>query len=129
MRARIYVQPYDAESVSLKLTPAQAALIRECLLLVIESGSGDAVAQLCTGSLKSEVENIRTEVARVPDNMSGSCIFTSRQLHSIYASITNAVVALPSEEDFHIRTGFYRENGIALANCISAAIRDLRSEP
>ncbi|MEU5611207.1 hypothetical protein ACI2L4_15000 [Streptomyces sparsogenes] len=115
--------------MSLKLTPAQAALIRECLLMAIEAGSGDAMVQLCTGSPKGDVENIRTEVARVPDNVSGSCTFTFRQLHSLYASITHAVVALPSEEDFHIRTGFYRENAIALANCISAAVRDFRSEP
>ncbi|MGW7753879.1 hypothetical protein ACWGK6_20490 [Streptomyces violaceusniger] len=116
--------------MSLKLTPAQAALFRECIALTMEAHDGDTMAELCTGNPRKELENITKEVAQVPENASGACTFTLRQLHSIYASITHAVVALPSEETFHIRTGFYRENAIALANSMRSAVHDcLHSEP
>lgn len=130
MRARIRIQSCDPGSLSLKLTPAQAALFRECIALTMETHGGDTMTELCTGSPRRELERITKEVARVPENASGACTFTLRQLHSIYASITHAVVALPSEETFHIRTGFYRENAIALANSMRSAVHDcLHSEP
>ncbi|GAA2334577.1 hypothetical protein SVIO_027920 [Streptomyces violaceusniger] len=108
----------------MKLTPAQAALFRECIALTMESHDGDAMTELCTGSPRRELENITKEVAHVPEKESGTCTFTLRQLHSIYAGITHAVVALPSEEGFHIRTGFYRENAIELANSMRSTVHD-----
>lgn len=130
MRARIRIQSCAPGSVSLKLTPAQAALFRECIALTVEAHGGDTITELCTGSPRRELENITKEVGHVPENASGTCTFTLRQLHSIYASITHAVVALPSEEAFHIRIGFYRENAIALANSMKSAVHDcMRSDP
>lgn len=130
MRARIRIQSYAPGSVSLRLTPAQAALFRECIALTMEAHDGDAMTELCTGSPRRELENITKEVAHAPENTSGTYTFTLRQLHSIYASVTHAVVALPSEETFHIRTGFYRENAIALANSLRSALHDcMRSDP
>lgn len=129
MRARIQIQSCDAGSLSLKLTPAQAALFRECIALTLEAHDQDAMTELCTGSPRRELENIAKGVTQMPENASDICTFTLGQLHSIYASITHAVVALPSEETFHIRTGFYRENAIALANSMRSTVRDcMRSD-
>ena len=82
------------------------------------------MAELFTGSTRKELENIAKEVSHAPDNSSDTYTFTLRQLHSIYTSITHAVVALPSEESFHIQIGFYRENAIAVANSMRAAVHD-----
>lgn len=108
----------------MKLTPAQAALFRECITLTMETGNGDTMEEFFTGSPKKELENITKKVSHVPDNSPGTYTFTLGQLHSIYASITHAIVALPSEESFHIRTGFYRENAIAVANSMRVAVHD-----
>ncbi|MER0241072.1 hypothetical protein AAHZ94_03350 [Streptomyces sp. HSW2009] len=119
------IRSFGEDSVSVKLSFAQASLIRECLSLAIDIPGEDRMVKLYVGSSRAELESVRVLVARIPQNASGECVFVYPQLHAIYASIAHAVVGLPSEEDFHIRTGFYRENAIALARSMRLSVFEL----
>ncbi len=58
-------------------------------------------------------------------DLSKELALSMQQLHGVYASLACAATEFVSDEDFHQRTGWYRENVIGLAREISRAMRSL----
>lgn len=111
---------------SMTLGPAQASVIDECLRLVAGAGARDDVVRFILGSPGEEVAGVTEETRRGSQaNHREDYVFTLGQLHAIYAALTSTVTEFVSDEDFHQRTGWYRENVITLAREMSRSMRDL----
>ncbi|WP_019545736.1 hypothetical protein [Streptomyces sulphureus] len=116
----------DDGHFAVTLSPAQASVMEECLRLVTEGSARDEVVRFTVGSPSEEVPAVIAKARRVSQaNHRAEHVFTLAQLHVIYASLTSAVTEFVSDEDFHQRTGWYRENVIALASALSRSVRDL----
>ncbi|MEU7044635.1 hypothetical protein AB0A77_26740 [Streptomyces varsoviensis] len=111
---------------SVTLGPAQASVMDECLRLVAGTGAREEVVRFTLGSPSEEVAAVTEETRRASQvNRRADYVFTLGQLHAIYAGLTSAVTEFVSDEDFHQRTGWYRENVTALAREMSRSMRDL----
>lgn len=123
MRARITVSSSDGH-FTLKMTRAQAALSRECLGLV-SPRLGDRYTQFEVGGSQETISMLMEKLTPCANADARTELrFTSEQLHVIYSSLTSAVNDFIWDEDFHIRTGWYRENATAFARALSRAVRE-----
>ena len=108
------------------LSPAQASVIDECLRLVTDGGTRDEVVRFTLGSPPDDATVVTERTRRASQtNHREDHVFTLGQLHTIYAALTSAVTEFVSDEDFHQRTGWYRENVTALAREMSRSLRNL----
>ena len=98
----------------------------ECLSLATGGLWGEAYVGFKLGVASNSAATIDQELtSKVSANGRSEVTFTIQQLHVIHCSLTGAVVDFISDEDFHIRTGWYRENAIAFARELSRSLREL----
>lgn len=127
LRSRIRIEKRGDGRFSVTLSPAQASVIDECLRLVVGTGARDDVVRFTLGSSGEEVTAVTEETRRGSQAQHrGAHVLSLGQLHAIYACLTSAVTEFVSDEDFHQRTGWYRENVTALAREMSRSMRDLQ---
>jgi hypothetical protein len=100
----------------LRLTPAQKQLICETLMFHADRPDGDSSSIVRIG-----VD--RESAAEVMNKVSGpNSEFQLDEIHVLFAALTSAPVMIPSEEVFHERIGFFREQAFALAGGLVSAI-------
>lgn len=131
VRARVRVTLLEQDKVAWRLTSTQAALVCECLGLEVGGIRGDVrLAEFYLGGPEEQASDI-VDLLR-PIAYSGhwdTVSFSMRQLHIIKCSLNSAVESLISDEDFHVRTGWYRENAIALSRELGRSLRELLADP
>lgn len=108
------------------MSSSQASLVSECLSLTIGGGWAEGYVEFSLGATRAAAAAIHDElIAGISANHRSAVTFTLQQLHVINCCLTNAVVDFISDEDFHLRTGWYRENAIAFARELSRSLREL----
>ena len=126
MRARLRVSGEDGGRFTVRMSPGQCALISECLDLASNGAGPQDLVWFRVGSSRETVAALAEEVrAGSSAEHSQDSSFDVRQLHLIYACLTRAVTEFVSDEDFHQRTGWYRENAAALARGMERSLREI----
>lgn len=112
-----------ADQYSVAFTPSQREAVAECIALVQHLQLPDKAIALQAGCSKSELGEL---LARV---RSGESTFPGEELHTMVAVLAVAPLAFPpSEEAFHSRIGFYREDVAELARELISAFADLNRD-
>lgn len=118
MRAKVSAAVADG-GLRLRLTSEQKQLIREVLQFHVDLPD---VNQLSIARLGAD----RTSVSQVLRKVSGSSVeFRVGEIHVIFAALVSVSALILSEEAFYERIGFFRENALALAAGLIAAIETL----
>ncbi|MFE1268274.1 hypothetical protein [Streptomyces sp. NPDC058758] len=100
----------------LRLTPVQKQLICETLMFHADRPDGDSSSIVRIG-----VD--RESAAEMMKKVSGpNAEFRLDEIHVLFAALTSAPVMIPSEEAFHERVGFFREQAFALAGGLVSAL-------
>ncbi|MGH3311425.1 MAG: hypothetical protein ACRDP3_12695 [Streptomyces sp.] len=87
---------------------------------------GGEIVEFYLGSTREAADDINEGLALIASvNHRSEVTFTIQQLHVIHSCLTGAVVDFISDEDFHLRTGWYRENAIAFARELGRSLREL----
>ncbi|MFF4601968.1 hypothetical protein ACFY12_04300 [Streptomyces sp. NPDC001339] len=131
MRTQIRLTPEDDGEVFVaRLTPSQALAVHEALVFLRSRELGDAVLALQLGADRATVDDL-VERLTDDDGRTRDIRFRAQELHTMHSALT-AVAPLFlergrfSEEPFHQRMGFYRENFDALALGIVDALTAAR---
>lgn len=111
MRTAVRVERSGEGRYRLLLTPAQRDLMRTVVEVMELIDRPDAVLQVQTGTTRAGLAALGRRLdARSVDDL------TVADLHALHAVLTVAGRQFPpSEEAFHLRVGFYRENATDLA--------------
>ncbi len=116
MRARFRVGREADGRFTVRMSPGQCSLVGECLGLASGGADTNDLVRFRLGGSREAVAALAEELRRGGSaEHSQDYRFDVRQLHIIYAGLTRIVTDFVSDEDFHQRTGWYRENVIALA--------------
>ncbi|KAB1144528.1 hypothetical protein F7R91_22255 [Streptomyces luteolifulvus] len=116
----------EGDGLLATLAPSQASAMYEALSHLRERDFSDAELTLLVGARREAVDVLLDRLAG-PHTESRDFRFAPEELHMVHSALT----AVPTmflvrggaftEEPFHIRVGFYRENFDALANAIVQA--------
>ncbi|MFE2470246.1 hypothetical protein [Streptomyces mirabilis] len=120
----------DGDGFVARLTPAQAAAMREALSHVRHRDVGDLTLRLRLGTGRETVDAL---IERLSGGLTEShdIRFDTEELHAVHSALTTAPTMFVSregaflQEPFHIRLGFYRENFDALAYGIAEAASEV----
>jgi hypothetical protein len=117
----------DGEEFVARLAPSQASALYKALIYARHENVTDAYLTVLLGAGRDVVDGL---LARLRDH-GGEPLdvrFQPTELHVALSALTNAAThfvsrqGLFSEEPFHIRLGFFRENFDALALAINNAL-------
>ncbi|WP_371669080.1 hypothetical protein OG985_16285 [Streptomyces sp. NBC_00289] len=112
----------DGDALIARLAPSQASAMYEALTYLRERNGGDEELTLLVGASREVVDALVERLAG-PHPESFDVRLRWEELHMVHSALT----AVPTmfltrgvftEESFHIRLGFYRENFDALALAI-----------
>ncbi|MEV7784053.1 hypothetical protein AB0O72_01465 [Streptomyces sp. NPDC088106] len=112
----------DGDALVARLAPSQVSAMYEALSHLGERNLSDTQLVLLIGAGREAVGRLLDRLAGPHASESADFRFTVEELHMVHSALT----AVPTmflvrggaftEEPFHIRTGFYRENFDALAH-------------
>ncbi|MEU4029193.1 hypothetical protein [Streptomyces anulatus] len=91
------------------MTEAQKDLIREVLLFHADRPDGDRPSVVRLGVDRESASQVMRKVS------SSDPEFSLHETHVLFAALSSTPIIIPSEEAFHERIGFFRENAFALA--------------
>ncbi|MCM2513523.1 hypothetical protein NC658_09645 [Streptomyces griseoincarnatus] len=120
----------DGDALVARLAPSQASAMYEALSHVRERELGDTELALLVGADRDTVGRLTDRLAG-PHVESADFRFTVGELHMVHSALTSVPTMFLvrggafTEEPFHIRTGFYRENFDALAHGLLEAAAGL----
>ncbi|MQY16140.1 hypothetical protein SRB5_63330 [Streptomyces sp. RB5] len=103
----------------LRLSRQQQAMVYECLVFARDSDEEEAIVY--TGSGRQPLATLAARLS--PQSGETAWTLTPGELHTVYATLIFAVTELYTEEDFHTRIGWYKENAVALARDITRQLR------
>ncbi|MFE2281464.1 hypothetical protein ACFXAE_30380 [Streptomyces sp. NPDC059454] len=111
-----------------RLTATQTDLMREALSALDGWASTDEALVVQLGADREEVGRLRDRL-KGDHRTSREFTLTARELHVIHAALTAVAPMFLtsggfSEEGFHNRTGFFRENFDAMASSIVSAVSE-----
>ncbi len=120
----------DGEEFVARLAPSQASALYEALIYARHENATDAYLTVLLGAGRDVVDGLLT---RLRDHGAEplDVRFRPAELHVVLSALTNAAThfvsrqGLFSEEPFHIRLGYFRENFDALALAINNALYQL----
>lgn len=101
---------------------SQGDLLRAVLSWVTSRRVGEAAAHILAGTDTSQLETLGERLGNAGENL-----YSVDELHILHASLLSAHSMFPSEQDFHYKFGFYRENTLALANGLIMAVMEATS--
>ncbi|MFD5343301.1 hypothetical protein ACFWJY_05925 [Streptomyces anulatus] len=84
-------------------------MIREVLLFHADRPDGDRPSVVRLGVDRESASRVMRKVSDADPE------FSLHETHVLFAALSSTPIIIPSEEAFHERIGFYRENAFALA--------------
>ncbi|MER6369381.1 hypothetical protein ABT255_13580 [Streptomyces mirabilis] len=116
----------DGDGFVARLTPAQAAAMREALSHVRHRDVSDLTLRLRLGTGRETVDALIERLSG-GHTESHDIRFDTEELHAVHSAPTMFVSREGAflQEPFHIRLGFYRENFDALAYGIAEAASEV----
>ncbi|MFD8128415.1 hypothetical protein [Streptomyces mirabilis] len=120
----------DGDGFVARLTPAQAAAMREALSHVRHRDVSDLTLRLRLGTGRETVDALIERLSG-GHTESHDIRFDTEELHAVHSAPTTAPTMFVSregaflQEPFHIRLSFYRENFDALAYGIAEAASEV----
>ncbi|WP_033323942.1 hypothetical protein [Streptomyces yerevanensis] len=123
MRDKPFVHQQGSDAFSVRFVGAQRDLVKEALLWIIHRREADATIRVWAGCNTARLERLYERVKGADQN-----VFSIEELHVLHAVLLSLYSVFVSEEDFHIKIGFYRENALALANGLVKAVGNAMTE-
>ncbi|WP_432073817.1 hypothetical protein [Streptomyces wuyuanensis] len=117
MRASLRIKR-EGKHYLLRLTQPQRDLVREALLFIRDSADGNIASLVRTGACRASLTQTWERLA------DGEVRLTVEEVHVLFSALAAVVVAIPSEQEFFTRIGFFREQAVSLANALT---RDIAS--
>lgn len=108
---------------SVRFVKSQRALLVEAMAC-LTARQGMVGIGIRTGADSRRIGRLR-ELLRSAD---GEETFSVEDLHVLYAVLVAVCNMFASEEAFHIRTGFFREHALALAEGMVKAVEEVESQ-
>ncbi|WP_435215350.1 hypothetical protein [Streptomyces sp. bgisy034] len=116
----------DGDAFTARLAPSQVSAMYEALSFLRHRDLDDTALNVLVGACRDAVDALLERLVG-PHTESRDFRFTTQELHTVHSALTAAPTMFLvregafSEEPFHIRLGFYRENFDALAHAVVRA--------
>jgi hypothetical protein len=108
---------------SVRFVGSQSDLLHEALLWFAHRREGEAVVHVWAGCGSSRLEELGDRVKGADESS-----YSADDLHVLHAVLLSLYSETPSEEDFHRKFAYFRENALSLANGLVMATAETGSE-
>lgn len=112
----------EGDGYLLRLTVPQKSLIGSVLLFIRDRRESDRAMLALAGCSRARLGELSARI-----NGEGRAQLSIEDIHTIYSALASICTLFSSEEDFYIKIGFFRENVVALANGLIAAVGNAES--
>ncbi|MGW0775054.1 hypothetical protein ACWD01_15685 [Streptomyces sp. NPDC002835] len=107
------------------LTPSQFDLVRRTLISLYSGGNSSELIAVVSGEEFAQLHELRKQEVDFRSRGNIELQLSRAELRAVHGALAFAYLNHSSEEAFHNKYGFYRENVQAVGQAICAALQEL----
>lgn len=123
MRKKVKLERLTGGLFKVTLSPAQASIAENCIDLMFRELSTGIALEMLFNASRDRINKLCDDLRVISSGGRSKALEVDRaDLLLLYGAVLTAFNEILTEEDFHIRVGWYKENAQAFARALTSAL-------